>query len=123
MAAGTPTSLALLVQSRPYEHRASRSSPDQALAAAAMDFELHVYFAGAAILQLASRRDCEAALLPPGYRAWAALPELAETVVYGEAAWLDYCRRMKTELVLPALALSRKQMVTDWRRHDHVLVI
>ena len=123
MAAGTATSLALLVQTRPYEQRASRANPDLALAAAAMDFELHVYFAGAAILQLASRRDCETALLPPGYRAWAALPELAETVVYGETAWLDYCRLRRTELVLPVVALSGTRMAADWRRHDHAMVV
>ena len=123
MAANAANSLALLVQSRPYEHRASRANLDLALAAAAMDFELYIYFAGSAVLQLASRRDCESALLPPGYRAWAALPELAETVFYGEKAWLDYCRLMKTELILPATALTPTDMVTSWRRHDHAIVI
>lgn len=116
-------SLALLVQSRPYENRASRANLDLALAAAAMDIELYLYFAGAAILQLASRRDCETALLPPGYRAWAALPELAETVVYGEQAWLDYLELMKTALVLPVRALSATDMSAQWRRHDHAMVI
>lgn len=123
MVAGSATTLALLVQSRPYENRASRANLDLALAAAAMDIELYVYFAGAAILQLASGRDCETALLPPGYRAWAALPELAETVVYGEQAWLDFCESMKTELVLPVRALSAPEMSAHWRRHDHAMVI
>lgn len=123
MAAQPAVTLALLVQSRPYQHRASRADVDLALAAAAMDFELYIYFAGAAILQLASRRECESALLPPGYRAWAALPELAETLIYGEQAWTDYCELMKTELVLPVRALSATEMETDWRRHDHVMVI
>lgn len=123
MTARSSNSLALLVQSRPYENRASRANLDLALAAAAMDIELYVYFAGAAIMQLASRRDCETALLPPGYRAWAALPELAETVIYGEQAWLDYCELMKTGLVLPVRALSAPDMSTHWRRHDHAMVI
>jgi sulfur relay (sulfurtransferase) DsrF/TusC family protein len=123
MTAQATNSLALLVQSRPYEHRASRANLDLALAAAAMDFELYIYFAGSAVLQLATRRNCDAALLPPGYRAWAALPELAETVVFCEKAWLDYCRLMKTELVLPTKALTPTEMVTSWRRHDHAMVI
>lgn len=123
MTARSATSLALLVQSRPYENRASRANLDLALAAAAMDIELYVYFAGAAILQLAFRRDCESALLPPGYRAWAALPELAETVIYGEQPWLDYCELMKAELVLPVRALSAPDMSAHWRRHDHAMVI
>ncbi len=123
MTARSANSLALLVQSRPYENRASRANLDLALAAAAMDIELYVYFAGAAILQLASRRDCEPALLPPGYRAWAALPELAETVIYGEQPWLDYCELMKAGLVLPVRALSAPDMSAHWRRHDHAMVI
>lgn len=123
MKARPVNSLALLVQSRPYENRAARANLDLALAAAAMDIELYVYFTGAAILQLASRRDCEIALLPPGYRAWAALPELAETGIYGEQAWLDYCELMKTELVLPVRALSQAEMATSWRQHDLAMVI
>jgi sulfur relay (sulfurtransferase) DsrF/TusC family protein len=123
MTVRSTNSLALLVQSRPYENRASRANLDLALAAAAMDIELYVYFAGAALLQLATSRDCETALLPPGYRAWAALPELAETVVYGEQAWLDYCGLLKTRLVLPVRALSTLEMGAHWRRHDHAMVI
>lgn len=123
MAGQAVPSLALLVQSRPYENRAARANIDLALAAAAMDFRLHVYFMGAAILQLASDRDCESAMLPPGYRAWAAVPEMAETVVYGEQAWLDYCRQMKTALVLPATGLCGREMKNDWRRHDRAMVI
>ncbi len=123
MAAGTGYSLALLVQGRPYRNRASRADVDLALAAAAMDFELCVYFSGAAILQLAARRDCGTALLPPGYRAWAALPELAETVIFGEKAWVDYCRQMNIELVLPARALSPPEFRVRWRRHDQALVV
>lgn len=123
MAARSALALALLVQGNPYENRASRASLDLALAAAAMDFQLFVYFQGAAIAQLLSRRDCEGALLPPGYRAWAALPELTETVVYGEKAWVDYFSRMRTELILPARALSALQFRTHWRRHDHAMVI
>jgi sulfur relay (sulfurtransferase) DsrF/TusC family protein len=117
------TTLALLVQSKPYENRASRANIDLALAAAAMDFSLHIYFSGPAILQLSAQYNCEAAMLPPGYRAWAALPELTKTAIYGEKSWLEYCQLMNTKLILPATALSASDMRNNWRLHDHVLAI
>jgi sulfur relay (sulfurtransferase) DsrF/TusC family protein len=123
MTGQTCKALALIVQSRPYQNRVARANIDLALAAAAMDFELHVYFSGDALMQLALERDSGGAMLPAGYRAWAALPELAETVVYAEQAWVEYCRKNGVELVMPVLALSPSGLKSDWRRHVHAMVI
>jgi len=121
---GNPNStLALIVQTMPYENRVARANIDLALAAAAMDFDLHVYFSGAAIMQLVLERDVSGAMLTAGYRAWAALPELAATFIYGEQSWLDYCRQKDIELVMPARGLSPSKIKSAWRRHAHVMVV
>jgi sulfur relay (sulfurtransferase) DsrF/TusC family protein len=123
MAAGSVSGLALIVRGHPWQHRAARADLDLALAAAAMDFGLDVYFLGEALMQLAADRDSETALLPPGYRAWAALPELAEARFYAEREWLDRCADAAIELILPVSALSADQMQARWRRCRHVLVV
>ena len=123
MGAGGVARLALIVRGQPWQHRAARADLDLALAAAAMDFGLEVYFLGGALMQLAADRDSEAALLPPGYQAWAALPELAEARFYAEPEWLDRCADAAIELILPASPLSVDQMQAGWRRCRHVLVV
>jgi sulfur relay (sulfurtransferase) DsrF/TusC family protein len=123
MPANECSTLALIVQTMPYENRVARVNIDLALAAAAMDFELHVYFIGAAIMQLALQRVSTGAMLPPGYRAWGALPELATTVIYGEQSWLDFCQQKNVELVMPTRGLSRPAMKNAWRQHQHAMVI
>ena len=115
--------LALIIRSGPYQNRAARADIDLALAAATMDFELHVYFYGAAILQLARERDPAGALLPAGLRAWAALPELADATFYCEQAWLDFCQREQIGLVVPVNGMNPDDVGEDWRRHRHVMVI
>jgi sulfur relay (sulfurtransferase) DsrF/TusC family protein len=123
MAAGGAAVLALIVRGHPWHHRAARADLDLALAAVAMDIDLEVYFLGGALMQLAAHRDSEDALLPPGYRAWAALPELAEARFYAEREWLDRCADAAIELILPVRALSAGQMRAGWRRCRHVLVV
>lgn len=115
--------LALIVRGRPFGRRAPRADLDLALAAAAMDFDLEVYFLGEALLQLAAERDSAAALLPPGYRAWAALPGLAAVRVFGELEWLQRCERGGIELTMPVEALSPEQMRAGWRRCRHAMVV
>jgi len=109
-------SIALMVRSRPFEHRASRPDPDIALAAAALDFVLEIYFLGDAVMQLADQREVSAALLPPGYRAWAALPELADVRVYAERRWLNRCSEKGISLILPVEGLTASEMQEGWRR-------
>jgi len=123
MTMGSINSLALIVQSRPYQDRVARANIDLAMSAAAMDFELHVYFAGPAILQLAAERNSAQALLPPGYRAWSALPELTVTVVYAESVWLDYCRQKDIDLIMPVRSLGIEDMKIAWRQQQLAVVV
>ena len=115
--------LALLVRGRPYRQRAARADLDLALAAAALDFDLDLYFLGAGLLQLAARHDGAAALLPAGYRAWAALPDLTRLRPYAEREWLERCARDSVELLLPVQALNAAEMADRWRRCRHALLL
>jgi sulfur relay (sulfurtransferase) DsrF/TusC family protein len=123
MVAQSHCSLALIVNSQPYEHRVARANIDLALAAAAFDFEIQVYFTGSSILQLGAERNTGGAMLPPGYRAWAALPELAETSFYAEQGWLDFCVDNGVKLLMPVEALSSSRMKQAWRNCRHVMVL
>lgn len=122
-AAADTRRLALLVRDRPYRRRTPRSDLDTALAAAAMDFRLEIYFLGAAVLQLAAERDTGPALLPPGYRGWSALPELADLQVYAEHGWLRRCERAGLALALPVEPLGAADMAQRWRHCRHALLL
>ena len=117
------SSLAFIVSSKPYEQRVARANIDLALAAAALDIEVRVYFSGSSIFQLAAERHTEIALLPAGYRAWTALPSLAEVRIYVEQRWLDICIAMGVELSTPVEALNSSGMKRSWRNCRHVMVI
>ena len=122
MAAGADRRLALIVRGRPYARRAPRADLDLALAAAALDFGLDVYFVGEALLQLAAQRDAAAARLAPGYRAWAALPGLADVRMFAERDWLERCARSGIELLVPVEGLDAGQLRARWRACRHALV-
>lgn len=120
---GRRSRLALLVRDRPYRRRAARADLDTALAAAALDLGLEIYFLGGAVLQLAAQRDPAPALLPPGYRGWSALPDLAEIHAYAERGWLRRCERDGIELVLPLEPLDAAAMAERWRVCDRALLL
>ena len=123
MPARHSSSLALIVRGAPYERRVARSDLDIALAAAALDITISVYFQGCSVMQLAAKRNVSEALLPAGYRAWAALPDLSGARIYAEQNWLDLCRTAGLDLVLPVTAMSEPDMKRYWRNCDHVLVL
>lgn len=116
-------SLALLVYHQPYQNRVARADIDIALAAAALDFDIHVYFTGRSILQLATQRNNRDALLPGGYRAWAALPDLADTTAYVEQQWMDYCCSNQVGLVMDVEVVTAAEMKLGWRRSSYVMVL
>jgi len=122
MAVADVVRMGLIVRHPPWRQRAARADVDLALAAAAMDFRIEVYFLGSALLQLAAERDSRLALLPTGYRAWASLPGLSDVRVYAEQAWLDECRRRGIPLLLDPEPLSPAAMRDGWRRCRHVLM-
>jgi len=123
MNAPSPGKLALIVRNPPWEHRAARADVDVALAAAAMEFRLEVYLLGAGLLQLVAERDSSEAMLPAGYRAWSALPELSEVEFFGERDWLKRCDHASIRLLLPVQSLSAEAMQASWRRCRHVWVL
>lgn len=115
--------LALIVRGAPYGRRAPRADLDLALAAAALDFELEIYFIGESLMQLAAERDGTAAHLPPGYRAWAALPDLSEVRMFGELEWVWRCERGGIALEVPVEGLDPDRMRSRWRTCRQALVV
>lgn len=115
--------LALLVGMRPHQHRETRAELDMALAAAAMDWTIEVHFLGSAVMQLAAARDSINAMLPPGYRGWAAVPDLSDAEFFAETDWLERCTARGIELAVPVAGLASFQMQQRWRQCDRVLAI
>jgi sulfur relay (sulfurtransferase) DsrF/TusC family protein len=114
--------LSLLVRNHAYRRRAARADLDTALAAAALDLDVEVYFLGRSVLQLAVDRDPAPALLPVGYRGWTALPEMADARIFADREWLQRCARDGIELALPVEALGAAEMARRWRDSDRVLL-
>jgi len=115
--------LGLLVYHHPYQNRVARSDVDIALAAAALDLEVHIYFSGRSILQLAEQKNISEALLPGGYRAWAALPDFGEAKLFAERQWMDYCDSKQIRLLMDVEVIAGAGMKLAWRRSDHVMVL
>ncbi len=118
--------LGLIVHSTAYAQRSARTQLDVALLAATLDFNLHIYFMGNAVLQLIKRGDTAAALLPAGYRAWASLPgllEQAELKVFADVACLERLRRNGQETCLPVHACSAFEMRQQMVHCDRLLTL
>jgi len=117
-----PQRLGLIIRGHPYARRAARTDLDLALAAAALDWKLDLFFIGPALLQLAADREPAGALLAGGLRGWSALPELAETRMFAERDWLKRCERDGIRLQVAVTALAADAMRAAWARCDRVLV-
>ena len=115
--------LALLLRSGPYLSREARAEVDLALAALSLDFEVEVYFFGDAVMQLASEKSASASLLPAGYKAWSAMPDLGEVSFYAESGLLRRCANLGIELILPVEGLGSGRMKSGWRDCNQVLVL
>lgn len=121
-----PFRLGLVIRSTSYAQRSARTQLDVALLAAALDFDLRLYFVGAAVLQLIPRNDIGPALLAAGYRAWASLPDLferAEFQVFAEPSWLDKLHANNLQACLPLQASSPREMRRDWISCDRLLAL
>ncbi len=118
--------LGLIVHDSAYEQRSARTQLDVAMLAATLDFNLHIFFIGKALLQLVSRGDTAAALLPAGYRAWASLPDLvdqAELQVYADVEWLERLRRNGQGVCLPVRACSAIEMRREMKLCERLLTL
>ncbi len=118
--------LGMIVRGTPYAQRSARTQLDVAMLAATLDFDLHIYFVGNAVLQLIERGDTSAAQLPAAYRAWASLPELlehAESQVFADVAWLDRLRRIGRETCLPVKASTAFEMRQQMDHCDRLLTL
>lgn len=117
------TSLCLLVTAGPFAGRESRAELDVAMAAAAMDYSLEVYFLDDALLQLAGGVQGTAALLPPGLKGWAAVPELGTVRMFAEQNHLARLEDLGIVLAAEVVALDESGMRTRWRGAAIVMVV
>lgn len=115
--------ICLLVTAAPFAGRESRAELDVAMAAAAMDYRLEVYFLGDALMQLAREVRGAAALLPPGLKGWSALPELGEVSIFAEQSQLARLEDLGIATAVEILALDENSMRTRWREAAKVMVI
>ena len=123
MAGETLPSMALLVTVAPFQGREPRAELDIALAGLVLDRYVEIYFLGESVLQLALDREADDALLPPGYGAWPALPELGEARLFAETGWLERCIDAGIELSEVAESIAPEDMRQRWRRCDRVIVL
>jgi len=116
-------SLGLVVRQGPYADRSARAQLDVALAAAALEVPLEIYFMGEGIWQLAARREFADALLPGGLKGWAALPDMTSVRYFAPP---DYCSRLEKlgiETVVPLERLESKAMAARWRACSQVMAL
>lgn len=117
------SSICLLLTAAPFAGREPRAELDVAMAAAAMDFRLEVYFLGDALLQLVDGAQGAAALLPPGLKGWSALPELGEVRLFAAENQLTRLQDLGIFPALEILALDESGMRTRWREAAEVVVM
>ena len=116
-------SICLLLTAEPFAGREARAELDVAMAAAAMDHRLEVYFLGDALLQLADGAQGSQALLPSGLRGWSAVPELGEVRMFAEESQLARLEDLGITPVAEVQALDEAGMRSRWREAAKVLLM
>jgi sulfur relay (sulfurtransferase) DsrF/TusC family protein len=112
--------LALVVRSGPYQGRSARDQLDIALAAAALEHSLELFFLGPGSLQLLESHQPETAGFPRGARGWRSLPALTTVHAWvedGEAARLSAAGEPPLLLdveELGAAAMAERIADCDW---------
>lgn len=113
--------LALVVRQAPYAQRSARSQLDFALAAAALELPLEVYFLGEGVWQLVTEREASAAGLPRGLKGWAAIATMTEVSFFGESDQLQLMQDNGVETLVPVEGLTGFKMANRWQSCSQVL--
>lgn len=107
--------LGLIVRQAPYAQREPRAQLDMALAAAALELPLEVYFLGPGIWQLAAGRETDAAMLPRGLKGWAAVADMTVVRYFVEPGQYSRLTELGADTVVPVEPLDRSAMSRRWR--------
>lgn len=107
----------------PYEQRSPRAQLDVALAAAALEIPLEVYFLGDGVWQLAAERSTRSADLPRGLKGWAALDQMTQVIFFAEVGRFRNMQEMGVETVVPLKALDNEAMAHRWRACRQVMAL
>jgi hypothetical protein len=116
-------SLALVVRQGPYEQRSPRAQLDVALAAAALEIPLEIYFLGDGVWQLAVQRSTRPANLPRGLKGWAALDQMTQVMFFAEVGRYQNMQELGVETVVPLKALDNGAMADRWRDCRQVMAL
>lgn len=112
--------LGLVIRCSPYEGRHAGAQLDAALAAAALEMPLDLFFLGDGLLQLLPGAAPSGARLPPGLKAWKSLPALTDV-----RAWVADDHRLLTgpaiDWLLPLHTVTHDQLARRRAACDRVL--
>lgn len=112
-----------IVRQPPYAQRSPRAQLDVALAAAALELPLEIYFLGDGIWQLVVRREASVALLPGGLKGWAALPDMTEVRFFAEPNQCNRLKRLGAQTAVPVQALDGSSMARRWQGCSKVVAL
>lgn len=107
----------------PYAQRSSRAQLDVALAAAALELPLEIYFIGDGLWQLATGRDPDAAWLPPGLKGWAAISGMTRAHFFAESECRERLAEAGVEWLVPFESLDLASMAHRWRSCRQVMAL
>jgi sulfur relay (sulfurtransferase) DsrF/TusC family protein len=112
--AAVPAPLALIVRQAPHAQRSARAQLDFALAAAAIETPLEIYFFGDGLWQLTATREPAAAMLPSGLRGWGAIAEMTRVRFFAEPRLCERVSALGQETVVPLEPLECADMHRRW---------
>ena len=115
--------LGLLVRQPPWGGRSGRDQLDLAMAAAALEIELELFFIGDGVLQLLDQRQPLAAQLPSTHLGWRALSELTRVQAYAQSGFLSAPLEDEARLLPGLQFLDTGAMHALQGRCDRVLVL
>lgn len=115
--------LGLIVRSAPWLERGGRDALDLALATVTLDIALDLFFIGAGVHHLLDDRAPGPAGLPPGYRAWASLADLAPTRYFVAASDRAPLEGAGVSWLLDACPVEAAEMPSLQARCDRLLVV
>ncbi len=94
-----------------------------ALAAAALELPLEIYFIGNGIRQLAGNHEPETAALPPGLKGWAAITDMTAARFFAEPDRVHHMENLRLKTTVRLESLDRAGMSRRWRNCSRMMAL
>ena len=120
---GLVKKVGLIVRSGPFKGRSSRDQLDMALAAAALELQLEIFFVGEGMLQLRAECDPRTAQLPGAGKGWKALPDLTRVNSWVADTAMTGVFSPAIEHLLEVRAISQSEIADRLAACDLAMVI